>query len=161
MSGLLGAVVCGVLAGLFWARGGLPGGAVVGAILGSGLYNLVAPNRAWVPGGLDLVVQITVGVLVGCTFNRDTLRAAVQVVPLAVLGSIALLGTTALLGLAVARWTGIDLKTAVFGFAPGGISGLALTAKAEGADPAVVSVMQTVRVVVIFVLVPLVTRWLK
>jgi len=58
----LRASLSGVFLGLLFYRLGLPGGAVVGAMLGTGLVQLLA-SPAPIPKGLDLAVQLAAGVL--------------------------------------------------------------------------------------------------
>ena len=66
---LLRASLSGVFLGLLFHRLGLPGGAVVGAMLGTGLAQLLA-SPAPTPRGLDLTVQLAAGVLVGLSFPQ-------------------------------------------------------------------------------------------
>jgi len=69
---LLRASLSGVFLGLLFHRLGLPGGAVVGAMLGTGLAQLLA-SPAPTPRGLDLTVQLAAGVLVGLSFRKELL----------------------------------------------------------------------------------------
>ena len=86
---LLRASLSGVFLGLLFHRLGLPGGAVVGAMLGTGLAQLLAA------------------------------------------------------------------------LAPGGITGMGPLSQAEGGSPALVGVFHTVRVLALFLLVPLLARLLR
>jgi uncharacterized membrane protein AbrB (regulator of aidB expression) len=57
----------------------------------------------------------------------------------------------------------VDFSTALFGFSPGGMSGMSLLAQAEGYNTATVSFIHTVRIFTLFLVVPLIGRilWLR
>ena len=54
----------------------------------------------------------------------------------------------------------MNIKTALLSIAPGGLFEMVLTAEAVGGDPAVVSALQLVRVLVIILFVPPVMKLL-
>jgi len=156
---LLHAGLSGLALGLLFHLLGLPGGGVVGAMLGAGLYQLLAPKPAPLPKGLDLLVQVLAGILIGLGFRKDLLRP--DLLPLAALSALVFLGTALALGLPLSRLsrlTGLPLKTLLFALAPGGITGMGPLSQAEGGNPALVGVFHTVRVFLLFLLVPLLAR---
>jgi membrane AbrB-like protein len=129
-------------------------------LLHAGLSGL-APKPAPLPKGLDLLVQVLAGILIGLGFRKDLLRA--DLLPLAALSALVFLGTALALGLPVSRLsrlTGLPLKTLLFALAPGGITGMGPLSQAEGGNPALVGVFHTVRVFLLFLLVPLLARLL-
>jgi hypothetical protein len=158
---LLHAGLSGLALGLLFHLLGLPGGGVVGAMLGAGLYQLQAPEPAPLPKGLDLLVQVLAGILIGLGFRKDLLRP--DLLPLAALSALVFLGTALALGLPVSRLsrlTWLPLKTLLFALAPGGITGMGPLSQAEGGNPALVGVFHTVRVFLLLLLVPLLARLL-
>jgi membrane AbrB-like protein len=121
----------------------------------------LAPEPAPLPKGLDLLVQVLAGILIGLGFRKDLLRP--DLLPLAALSALVFLGTALALGLPVSRLsrlTGLPLKTLLFALAPGGITGMGPLSQAEGGNPALVGVFHTVRVFLLFLLVPLLARLL-
>jgi hypothetical protein len=81
-------------------------------LLHAGLSSL-APEPAPLPKGLDLLVQVLAGILIGLGFRKDLL-------PLATLSALVFLGTALALGLPVSRLsrlTGLPLKTLLFALA--------------------------------------------
>jgi len=102
--------------------------------LHAGLSGL-APEPAPLPKGLDLLVQVLAGILIGLGFRKDLLRP--DLLPLAALSALVFLGTALALGLPLSRLTGLPLKTLLF---------------------ALVGVFHTVRVFLLFLLVPLLAR---
>lgn len=151
---LLRASLSGVFLGLLFHRLGLPGGAVVGAMLGTGLAQLLT-SPAPTPRGLDLAVQLAAGVLVGLSFRKELLSP--KLLPYALLAALAFLA----LALLLARPLDQPPKALLFALAPGGITGMGPLSQAEGGSPALVGVFHTVRVLALFLLVPLLARLLR
>lgn len=161
MNPLLTASFFGTALGLLFWRFGVPGGPVVGAMLGTGVYQLVAASRATAPAGFDLVIQIAAGVLIGLSFNREILQATKASFPWALACAVAYIVVSVILALIVHRFSPIGLTTSLFSLAPGGITGMGVLAQAEGGKPAIVGLFHTVRVILTFLLVPLLVRWLR
>lgn len=160
---LLRASLSGVFLGLLFHRLGLPGGAVVGAMLGTGLAQLLT-SPAPTPRGLDLAVQLAAGVLVGLSFRKELLSP--KLLPYALLAALAFLALAflalaLLLAFLLARPLDQPPKALLFALAPGGITGMGPLSQAEGGSPALVGVFHTVRVLALFLLVPLLARLLR
>ena len=161
MFNVLTAGLCGVALGVLFWRFGLPGGLVVGAMIGTGLYQLLATERATSPVAFDFAVQLAAGVSVGLTLNREIVQAAKAALPWAIISALVFLLVAVLLALLITRWTGINLVTTLFGLAPGGIGSMGVMAQAEGGKAAIVGLFHTVRVILTFLLIPLLSRWLS
>ncbi|GGN02152.1 AbrB family transcriptional regulator [Thermus composti] len=155
---LLRASLSGVFLGLLFHRLGLPGGAVVGAMLGTGLAQVLTPP-APIPKGLDLLVQLLAGVLVGLSFRKELLSP--KLLPYALLAALAFLALTLLLAFLLAKPLGQPPQALLFALAPGGITGMGPLSQAEGGNPALVGVFHTVRVLALFLLVPLLSRLIR
>ncbi|WP_456447178.1 AbrB family transcriptional regulator [Oceanithermus sp.] len=161
MNGLIAAAVWGGLGGWLAWRVHLPGGAVVGAMLATALFNFTQPVRAVMPVGLEVVVQIAVGVMIGLSADRALLPMLRTVLPLALMGALGFLAFGFSLAALAVRMGWLDAATALFGFTPGGISVMSLVAAEEGGQAAVVATMHFVRVVTILLAAPLIVRlWL-
>lgn len=160
MDRVLVIVVAGVIGGLLAKKIGLPGGPVVGAMLGSGLLAVVLPGRFIIPDQVATAVQIMLGVTLGMTFDRSSLAMLSRVLPFAVLSTMALLGCALLMAWLAQRSGTIDFATALFGFSPGGMSGMSLLAQTEGLQTDIVALLHTVRIFTLFLLVPLLSRCL-
>lgn len=161
MNTLFWTTIWGTLGGLIAWKIGFPGGAAVGAMLGSGIYNLAATAiSVAMPLPLELAAQIAVGVVVGSTFSKELLQSGVSVLVWGLIGA----GTYILVGLilawAASRLGYLNFDTALFSFSPGGFTGMSIIASAEGADPAKVSLIHFTRVVLLFIIVPLMVRLL-
>ena len=155
---LLAGAAGGFLAQLFR----LPGGAALGAMLAVAAVNVSLGDRpATVPRGLDFAALVLVGVSVGATITREALAGAAQLIApsLLILGLMSLVGVV--LALMLRRFFGFDLITALFAAAPGGMTNMAILAKDAGGNGFSVALVHLVRVVGIFIFVPVVAFLLR
>ena len=161
MNILLWTTIWGALGGLLAWKIGFPGGAAVGAMLGSGFYNLIATSiRFDMPVPLEVAAQIAVGVVVGSTFSRELLQTGVSVFMWGLIGATIYLIVGLILAWVASRLGYLSFNTALFSFSPGGFTGMSILAGTEGADPAKVSLIHFTRVVLLFIVVPLMARLL-
>ncbi len=158
MSRVLTIIICGAGGGLLAKRLGVPGGAVVGAMLGSGLAAVAVPGSFSMPEWCSSVVQIMLGISLGITFDRSFIELCGQILPLAIFSTLVLLAVSLGLALLAARLGLVDFATALFGFSPGGMSGMSLLAQAEGYRTSVVAFFHTVRIFTLFLVVPVLGR---
>jgi membrane AbrB-like protein len=158
---LLILLAAGAAAGLGAKSLNFPGGAAVGAMLGVGLANVVlggSTTRA--PQWLELSIQILVGLLIGVTITRDLLGGILGLIGPIVLVVGALSLVALLLSLVLQRWFGLDIVTALFATAPGGIASMAVLGQEAGGKPFIVALVHVARVVGVFLVVPVLARLL-
>lgn len=160
MTTLLWGMVWGIVGGLLAWRIGFPGGAAVGSMIGCGVYSLLLSQPASVPKPLELGAQIAVGIVVGFTFRRELLQNGLPVLIWGIIGALVYLLVGLLLAWIASRLGYLHFNTALFGFSPGGFTSMAIMAGDEGAQPAPVALIHFVRVVLLFIIVPLMVRWL-
>jgi len=155
---LLGGLTAAFAAGLLATYLRVPGGAVVGAMLGAALYNFSGAPRAVLPGWASLLIQLLVGAMIGFSARRELVPLLLKVLPIALLGVGTYLLVGFFLSLVVVRLGLLDPATALYGFVPGGISVMSLVAENEGGRGAVVASMHFVRVSTILLLAPWLLR---
>lgn len=144
MTDLLLTLLCAALGGLLLRRLKMPGGMMVGAVLGASAFNLLT-GSARSHELLKFAAQITAGAYIGSGVRREELRqmkAMVRPIVL-VIGCLLLINLSA--GLLMSALGDMDLFTALLGSAPGGVSDIPLVAADMGADAAQVLVLQLVR----------------
>lgn len=154
-------VLAGTLGGFFAGKMNLPGGPIVGAMLGTALTAVLIPGSFVIPDNLSTGIQIVLGITLGMAFDRSSLELVPQIMPLAILSTIVLLLISVLLAYGAGRFGVIDFSTALFGLAPGGMSGMSLMAQSEGYRTDVVAMLHTVRIFTLFLIVPLLGRILQ
>lgn len=151
-------IAAGIVGGLIAVRGNIPGGAVVGAMLLSGLVAMLLPDPIKLPSQLSTGIQILLGITLGLSFDRSFLALGPKALPLAILSTLVLLVVAVIMAYIASRLGLVDFGTALFGFSPGGMSGMSMLAQSEGQHGAIVAFFHTVRIFTLFLMVPLLVR---
>lgn len=141
---MLATIAMAAATGLLLMKLKVPGGMLVGAIIGAAALNL-ATQKAFIYPEARVVAQSLTGAYIGCMVSRkDILHLPKLIRPyLVVMTSLLILNLS--VGAVIYRVTDFDLLTCLFCAAPGGISDTPLIAMDMGADSSVVAVMQFVR----------------
>lgn len=151
-------IIAGVCGGIAAQRCSVPGGAVVGSMLFSGIMALLLPNGITLPAQAGTAIQIVLGISLGITFDRSFLSLVSKALPLAIFSTIVLLTVAVGMAYLASRFGLVDFGTALFGFSPGGMSGMAILAQAEGHMTPVVAFFHLVRIFTLFLAVPLLVK---
>ncbi len=140
--------------GLAFQRLGVPGGAVVGSLIGAAGYSVLRGGpEISVPGPLRTASFLVLGAAIGATVTRDTLRDLTAVLLPAVLAAVLII----LAGIGIAyllRALGLAPEGAVLATSPGALSALTAAAAERGAGAAEVALFHTVRVVLVLLSLP-------
>ncbi len=134
--------------GLVARRMKIPTGALTGAILAAAALKLMTPF-AYFPRNMRILTQFCSGMLIGSRITRKDFRQIHRLAfPIFILlVSMMLMNLT--FALSIHYFGGLDMTTALFASAPGGMSDMAIIAQDYGADPVYVSFIQLIRVVFI------------
>lgn len=130
--------------GILLQRLRVPGGMLVGAILGAAGLNIITGN-AFIYLETRVLAQALTGAYVGCMVTREDVARLPELIRpyLTILAS--LLALNLAMGAFIYWVTEFDLLTCLLAAAPGGITDISLIAMDMGADASVVAVMQFVR----------------
>ena len=148
----------GIIGGWLAEKSGMPGGAIVGSMLSSGLVAILFQTAVTLPASAGTAIQIVLGISLGLTFDRSFLQVAAKILPLAVVSTLVLLLVAVLMAYIAHRFGLVDFATALFGFSPGGMSGMSVLAQSEGHQTPVVAFLHVVRVFTLFIVVPYLGR---
>lgn len=152
----------GVIGGYLAQLLKLPGGAALGAMLAAAAMNIVLGGRApTLPKAFDFSALVLVGVSVGATINREALSSIIGLIVPALIILLVFSIVGVVLALVLRRYFGFDLMTALFAAAPGGLSNMAILAKDAGGNGLAVALVHLVRLIGIFLFVPLVAYFLR
>ncbi|MBE5798568.1 MAG: membrane-spanning protein [Clostridiales bacterium] len=155
---LLLTILCALVVGYLLDRIHLPGGMMIGAVIGSCLLG-VTTGQANMPGTAKTIAQIIAGAFIGSGITRDDVRQMKRVVRPALILMPCLLAINIISGLLIYRVSDLDLMTALMCCVPGGISDIPMIAADMGADPSVVVTMQFIRLVLGIGCFPLMIRF--
>ncbi|WP_254854055.1 AbrB family transcriptional regulator [Halobacillus salinus] len=126
---------------------------VVGGFQAYGLSLYQWPNYVFI------AAQVLIGVHLGTSVSMEDVKAAGKYSFLFAGLSLLMIGIGCLFGLLLSVWTGMGVLTALLALAPGGLVEMALTAQQTGAEPSVVSSLQTIRLLTIVLILPMIFRW--
>jgi hypothetical protein len=150
------ALVCGWIG----KKLGVPGGTIAFSMIGAAVYNIVS-GKGYMPLRLRRFVQFFAGALTGCTVGREQVLQMVQLYQVVILAVVSFIALDLVAGWLIARWTDMDLISALFACAPGGLTDMALIAEDMGADSVKVAGMHMLRLVSVIALYPTIIGFLS
>jgi len=141
----------------------VPSGVLVGTLIGVGsgsvllgtLLGLPQPSVPFVVTGL---LQIMLGMLVGLRMSRDALRSGVHALVPASLVTAVLISSAIISALVAAPLASLDIVTALFAAAPGGLTEMAVASVSFDADGVAVATVQLVRVLLALAVINVLLR---
>ncbi len=152
--GLVGTLLAGLLR--------VPVASILGPMLVAAALDLGGlSGGAGVPVPLADVAFLLVGLQVGVSFTRSSLRLVGGALPLALLVIVALGCACAGLGALLAATTGVSPLDGYLATTPGGMNAVLLTATDSGADTTFVLAVQVLRLFAMLLSAPLVARLLS
>ncbi|MEA4882284.1 MAG: AbrB family transcriptional regulator [Clostridia bacterium] len=158
MGKLLITLVVAAVGGLVGVRLRIPAGALLGAMIAVGAYN-IASTQVYVPAAVKIVAQILAGAVIGVQINRDTIVGFKDLALPAIILVLGMFFVNLAVGLLIARVSKLDLVTSLFASSPGGITEMTLAAQALGADTPKVALLQSLRLISIISFMPIVLRY--
>ena len=150
MAVTLAAAICGVFAA---RKLKLPVPFMLGAMLGVAVFNIITAN-AWFPKDVKTFTQSVSGAYIGLSLTRKDLRNIKQLIAPTVVMVICFLGFTTGVGFVLYKVFGLDPATSFLVAIPGGVTEISLMSYEMGADPAIVSFLQTFRVFAVYLIFP-------
>jgi len=136
----------------------VPGGMMVGAVLGAAVLN-VGFSAASMPVNARVVAQCTAGAFIGCSVKRSDLERLKFILKPAALLLSSMLALNIVLGFLIHWLSPLDLLTSLMSAVPGGMTDTPLIAADLGADAPKVAVLQFVRMVSGIGLFPSLIAW--
>ncbi|MFS0820550.1 AbrB family transcriptional regulator [Bacillus sp. 1P02SD] len=141
-------------------RDKLPAAYVIGPLAVTAIFGVTGVGLPSIPSWFLILAQITVGMRMGNNINLRDLKIGGKYCGVYFVLTVFLLAISFGLGYIFAIFSDLDLPTALLSLAPGGLVEMVLTATAIGADPAVVSSLQLIRLLFIILLVPSFLKWM-
>lgn len=135
----------------------IPAGAMIGAMIAVAAYHIWS-GKGELPINFKIAAQIIVGGMLGLNFSMDTLHGLKDMALPAIVMLLGLMLLSVVLGIVVAKTTGLDLITALFSSAPGGITEMTLASEAYGADTPKVALLHLMRLISVITVLPLVIK---
>ena len=139
-------LACALAVGRLLDRLRVPGGMMVGAVIGACVLG-VFTGQAAMPAPAKTVAQIIAGAFIGSGIKREDIAEMKTIARPALILIPCLLVVNITAGLLIYATGKMDLLTALMCCVPGGISDIPMIAADMGADPSIVVTMQFIRLV--------------
>lgn len=137
-------VLVGVIFGSAFYKLKVPGGMMIGALLGTLLLSTTL-HCAEIPYTAKFTAQVITGAFIGCSIKREDIKCIKDTWKPAVIVISMFLGINLLLGFGLSHFTDMSLITALLSTIAGGLSEVTLMASDMGADVSTVVLLQFIR----------------
>lgn len=151
-------VGCGMVIGLLFDHLGLAGGALTGAMVGSGAYSVVTQPSVY-PKPCKNVLRILSGAYVGSGLTRESLSHLHTLLIPVLIMLVGIVGCTLCIAFVMHKVCKLDLAVCLLASTPGGLQEMTLLADDFGASAPPIAVMHTVRLITIISLFPFMLDW--
>lgn len=148
-------LVVAVVGGLIGIKLKLPASAMLGSMIAVGIFT-VATGLQVTPPWIKVAAQMVSGGYIGTTMTRDSLSQMKKMAPVAVMLLAGMLVINLVVGGILYLTSPLDLCTSLFATAPGGLTDMTIISDDLGANSAVVSVFQVVRMSSAIMIFPLI-----
>ena len=139
----------------------LPAYRLSGPLLASALVHATGLSASAPPWEVVAVAQVVVGSAVGARFTGVPVRRVIGIMGAALVSAVVMLAATVAFALVLAPATGIDWRSIVLAYAPGGLAEMSLIALSLGIETAFVATHHVIRIGLIVVGAPYVFARLR
>lgn len=156
LTALLAATICALVA----QRLELPGGLILGAMVGSSAVTILTGTAIAIPKPVRDGAFIVIGTAIGVTLTRQAIVQLAPIIVPAVLSGLLLIAA----GLGIMfllRAVGVSVPGDVLATSPGALSVMSALAVEQGTGPAEVALFHLVRVVMVVITLPLLLPLLR
>jgi membrane AbrB-like protein len=157
LGGIIITLIIAGIGGFIGIKLKIPAGALIGAMISVALTNIFY-GKGEIPANFRLIAQIIVGGMIGLNFSKESVCGLKNLIGPALIMVVGLLVSCIILGLLIWKLTGLNLITALFSSAPGGLTDMALISEAYGADISKVALLHLVRLISLITVLPVIIR---
>jgi membrane AbrB-like protein len=148
-------LLIGIIGGVLFTHLHLPLAWMLGPLTAVFSWKLFLNRDLYWPVSFRNGGQMLLGYSMGLSFTIESARQIVNQLPSMVIITILMVGFGIALAYFVSRITGINHPSAVMGTTPGGLSQMVvLSEDIKGAEPTIVTFMQTIRMLTVIFIVP-------
>ena len=131
----------------------VPAGAMIGSLFAVAIFNILTSN-ADLPQSYKIIAQISTGTFIGAKITANDVKGLKNIF-LPSLIMVILMGiVNFLMGYFIYKFTPLDMVTALFATAPGGLTDMTIISYDFGADSSKVALLQMVRLISVVSLIP-------
>lgn len=153
---LIGTLALALAGALIARRFRIPAGSLMLPMIAGVLLHPVLPLE--LPPWLQLISYALLGWSIGLRFTRQILSHAFAALPKLLAAILVLIGVCGLFAVVLVHVAGVDPLTAYLATSPGGVDSVAIIAASSSTDMAFVMAMQTVRLILVLAMGPMMAR---
>lgn len=158
MENIFYTLIMGAIGGYIGVKLKIPAGAMIGSMVAVAIFN-ISTSRGYVPTNFKTIGQIVIGAIIGLNFTMDSIKGLKDLILPTIILILGLTLISILLGFAIHKFTGIDLPTALFSTAPGGLTDMTIMSESFGAQTHIVALLHLVRLTTVLTVLPIVINW--
>ncbi len=153
---ILSVIIIGYIGYKVFKKFKMPAPGLTGSLFANAIVTAIGAKWSNIPTLFNLFLQIMIGIMVGSQFNKEKVKQIRKLaIPSVMLGMwMVLVGLG--LGFLIAELTGIDIGTALFSAAPGGMSEMSFLAMMYNLNVPIVVLFQFLRIVLLYLSIPLI-----
>lgn len=153
MTNLFLTFAAGLVCGYIFYKAKVPGGMMVGAIVGVAALNILW-GISYMPNYAKYAAQIIAGAFIGCTVEKSDIKRFKYIVKPALVLISAMLLLNITLGFTIYLVSPLDMITSLMSCIPGGMTEIPIISADMGADVPKVAVLQFIRMITCIGLFP-------
>ena len=146
MENVLLTIIIATLVGYIFLKLKVPGGMMVGSIIGVSLLNITTGSALMLPAA-KVSAQIIAGAFIAGGLEKTDLKRLKSIVKPAIILLVGMLILNIAAGFLIYIFSPLDLVTSLMCAVPGGISDMPIISEEMGADSSKVAVMQFIRLI--------------
>ena len=139
----------------------MPAYQFAGPMLASAVVHVVGLNTSTPPWEVVAVAQIAIGSAIGARFAGVPIRRVFGLMAASLVSTSVMLGAAVTFAVVLAGATGLDWRSILLVYAPGGTAEMSLIALSLGIDIAFVATHHVVRISFIVIVAPLLFAWFR
>ena len=122
-----------------------------------GIYNIFT-SSGYIPPNFKLLAQVIIGCAVGLNFTMDSILGLKKIIIPSIILLIGLTTLSILLGYIIHKFNGLDLQTALFSSAPGGLADMTIMSEAFGVQTHIVALLHLIRLTTVLTVLHVVIK---
>lgn len=146
MEKVLLTIIVATMVGYIFLRLKVPGGMMIGSIIGVSILNISTGSALMLPAG-KVAAQIIAGAFIAAGLEKSDLKRLKSIVKPAIILIFGMLILNIISGFLIYFLSPLDLVTSLMCAVPGGISDIPIISEEMGADSSKVAVMQFIRLI--------------
>lgn len=147
----------GALGGYILYRLKVPGGLSMGALIAVGVFSLLTGWARSIPN-IKVIMQVSSGMIIGSRITKATVKHLKNIWKIYLVTMALFILQTILMAFLMYACTDYDIITCFFSLSPGGQTDMTILSADYGAQSAIVAMMHSFRMILIYLIIPFVVR---